>query len=95
MYHVIDKIPFDFLKMLMHYLTEAINQTKMNLPYGMALTKIFLESGVSIPLDEPKEVLKHIDFYTIGTLTRMGFQKEAEKWTRKILHDPIPPLAPK
>ena len=58
MYHIIDEIPFDFSKMFMNYLSEAINQTKMNVPYGMKFTKIFIESGVRISLDEPKEVLK-------------------------------------
>ena len=64
----------------------------------MALTKIFLESGVNIPPDEPKEVLKYTNFYTLGTLTRMGFQKEDKKWIRKITIAPapsgIPPPAP-
>ena len=98
MYHIIDEILFDLSKMFMHYLNEATTQAKMNLPYGMVLTKIFFESDVNILLDEPKETLKHIDFYTLGTLTRMDFQKEEEKWTRKITSTPlpsgIPPSAP-
>ena len=87
-----------FPKMLMHYLKDATHQAKMNLPYGMALTKIFLDSGINIFLGEPKQVLKHTDFYIVGTLSRMGFKKEDEKWTRKITFAPIPlevpPLAP-
>ena len=79
MYHIIDGIPFHFPKMLMNYLSEAINQTKMNVPYGMAFTKKILESNVRIPPDESKEILKHVDFYTIGTLTRIGFRKKAKK----------------
>ena len=51
----------------------------MNVPYGMAFTKKILESSVRIPPDESKEILKHVDFYTIGTLTRMGFRKKAKK----------------
>ena len=94
MYHIIDGLPFDFPKMFMHYLKEASHQAKMNLPYGMALTKIFLESGVLIPSDEPKEVLKHVDFYTLGTLSRMGFKKEDGRWTRKIVSAPIPSEVP-
>ena len=73
MYHIIDEISFDFSKIFMHYLNEAITQIKMSLPYGMALTKIFLESGINILPDKPKETLKHTDFYTLGTLTKMGF----------------------
>ena len=84
MYHIIDEIPFDFFKMFMHYLSEAISQTKMNIPYRMALTKIFIESGLRILPDEPKEVMKHTDFYTTGTLTRMDFRKEEEKWIKKL-----------
>ena len=64
----------------------------------MAFTKIFLESGVRIPPDEPKEVFKHADFYTIETLTRMGFEKDS-RWIRKITPTPLsvgtPPLAPR
>ena len=90
MYDIIDEISFDFSKMFMNYLSEAISQTKMNVPYGMAFTKIFIESGVRILLDEPKKVLKYVDFYTLGTLTRMGFKKEEEKWIRKIIPDPLP-----
>ena len=62
MYHIIDEIPFDFLKMLIAYIGEAMSQTKMNVPYGMAFTKIFGECGVRIPTNEPKDVLKHTDF---------------------------------
>ena len=90
MYDIIDEISFDFSKMFMNYLSEAISQTKMNVPYGMAFTKIFIESGVRIFLDEPKEVLKYADFYTISTLTRMGFRKEERKLTKKIIPDPLP-----
>ena len=78
----------------MHYLSEAISQTKMNIPYEMAPTKIFIESGVRIFLDEPKEVLKHAYFYTTSTLTRMGFRKEEGKWTRKIIPAPLPSGTP-
>ena len=95
MYHFIDEISFDFFKMFITYLSEAISQTKINVPYGMAFTKIFRESGVRIPLDKPKEVLKHANFYTHGTLTRMSFKKEEGKWTRKIGSDPHPlPIPP-
>ena len=65
----------------------------------MAFTKIFLESGVRISPDEPKEVLKHADFYSTGTLTRMGFKKEDGRWTRKISPTPLSvgtlPLTPR
>ena len=95
MYHIIDEIPFDFPKMFLTYLSEAISQTKMNVSYGMAFTKIFRKSGVRISSYEPKKVLKHADFYTLGTLTRMSFKKEERIWTRKVGFDPhhstIPP----
>ena len=94
MYHIIDEIPVDFPKMFMHYLSEAINQTKMNVPYRMTFTKIFIKSGVRILPDEPKEVLKHADFYTTRTLTRMGFRKEKGKWIRKITPTPLPSGTP-
>ena len=68
MYCIIDEIPFDFPKMFMNYLSEALSQTKMNVPYGMAFTKIFVQSGMRILPDEPKKVLKHANFYTFGTL---------------------------
>ena len=79
---------------VIHYLKDASHQAKTNIPYGMALTKIFLESGVHIPSEEPKEVLKHTDYYTIGTLSRMGFKKEDGRWTRKIVSAPIPSEVP-
>ena len=72
----------------------------MNIPYGMAFIKIFRDSGVRIPTDEPKDILKHTDFYTLGTLTRMSYKKEEGKWTRKLGSAPYispipPPLAPR
>ena len=88
MYHIIDEILFDFPKMFITYIGEVISQTKMNVPYGMAFTKIFREYGVRISNNEPKDVLKHTDFYTLGTLTRMSYKKEEEKWTRKLGSDP-------
>ena len=94
MYHIIDGLPFDFSKMFMYYLKDATHQAKMNLPYGMASIKIFLESGVNIPSEEPKKVLKHNDFYTLGTLSRMGFKKEDGRWTRKFVSAPIPSEVP-
>ena len=80
--------------MFIAYLSEAISQTKMNVPYRMAFTKIFRKCGVRILSTEPKEVLKHVDFYTLGTLTRMNFKKEEEKWRRKIGSDPHHPPIP-
>ena len=92
MYHIIDKIPFDFLKLFVTYVGEAINQSKMNMPYGMTFTKIFRECGVRILNNEPKDVLRNIDLYTIRTLSRMSFKKKEEKWMRKI--GPDPPTSP-
>ena len=61
----------------------------------MAFTKIFRECSVKIPNHEPKDVLKHIDFYTFGTLTRMSYKKEEEKWTKKLGSNPHPsPIPP-
>ena len=94
MYHIIDEISFDFSKMFISYISEAISQTKMNIPYGMAFTKIFRECGVRIPSNEPKDVLKDTDFYTLGTLTRMSYKKEEGKWTRKIGSEPHPSSIP-
>ena len=51
-YHIIDEIPFDFPKMLIAYIDEVMIQTKMNIPYGMAFTKIFRECGVKILANE-------------------------------------------
>ena len=49
--------------------------------------------------NEPRDVLKHTNFYTLGTLTRMSYKKEEEKWTRKLGSNPhpspIPPTAPR
>ena len=33
MYHIIDEIPFDFFKIFISYISEAISQNKMNIPY--------------------------------------------------------------
>ena len=79
MYHIIDEILFDFPKMFISYISEAISQIKMNISYGMAFTKIFRVCGVRILSNEPKDVLKHIDFYTHETLTRMSYKKEEGK----------------
>ena len=61
----------------------------------MAFIKIFREYGVRISNNESKDVLKHTDFYILGTLTRMSYKKEEEKWTRKLGSDPhISPIPP-
>ena len=76
MYHILDEIPFDIPKMFISYISEAIRKTKINIPYRIAFTKIFRECDVRISWNEPKDVFKHTDFYTLGTLTRMSYKKE-------------------
>ena len=49
---------------------------QFELDSALALTKIFLDNGVNIPLGTPKAVLTHTGFYTVGTLSRMRFKKE-------------------
>ena len=94
-YHVLETIPFNMVSMMVTYIGEAISQTKMNISYRMAFTKIFRKYGIRISNNEPKDVLKHSDFYTLGILARMSYKKEERKWTRKIGFDPHPsPILP-
>ena len=41
MYHIIDEIPFNFLKMLITYIGEATEKNRFSLPYDMVFTLLF------------------------------------------------------
>ena len=60
---------------------EALNRSKAHLPYGMALTVIFRESGVSFD-EEIVCRLLNTDTYNDHSLQCMGFIKVDGRWTK-------------
>ena len=72
MHHVDFETPLNLPFLMIDAMREALNRSKAPLPYGMALSVIFRESGVSFG-GEIVCRLSNTDTYNDHSLRRMGF----------------------
>ena len=81
MHHIVSETPLNLPFLMMDAMREALNRSKAPLPYGMALTIIFRESGVSFK-EEVVCRLSYTDTYNNHSLRRMGFVRVDGRWVK-------------
>ena len=62
MHHIIKKRPFNLPALMITMMQEASSKAKPMLPYGIFLTLVFREFGVSLK-GEPSKRLQHFNTY--------------------------------
>ena len=82
MHHIVSESLLNLPFFMIDAMREALNKSKVPLPYGMALTVIFRESGVSFEGEEVVCRISNTDTYNDHSLQRMGFIRVDGHWTK-------------
>lgn len=83
MYYLIQGVPLNLPSLILTQMRDEVGRAKMCLPYGMTLTSVFREVGVSFE-DEVTHGLIYSDTYSERSLHRMGYRKSDGRWTRRL-----------
>ena len=76
-------LPLNIPGVMLRQMQEASTSKRLCLPYGMALTRVFREFGVSFE-DQIYRELQHADTYDDRSLHRMGYRLVSGRWTHRI-----------